>query len=219
MAGPSASYARCHDKVKHCNNAIANEGAGVKRLYCKTQWLGLAGALALATMQANAQPYAGASAGVAQQSTLCAAGAPCSNSKPALKLFAGYQWNSPWVGEVAYLRGISKFTASDSNATQMWFGSYQAQVLGASAGYNMSLGSVQWQARAGLAFVHAEFLSATLGVPNSRDSTVQPLLGLGLRHSLSPGLAFRADLDVTRSKAYTRSGSFSLLTVGLEQRF
>lgn len=191
----------------------------MKQQRCNIPSLRIACALLLAATQANAQPYAGAGLGVAQQSTLCAAAAPCSNSKPALKLFAGYQWDGPWVGEVAYLRGISKFTVSDSNATQMWFGSYQAQVLGASAGYNMSLGSVQWQARAGLAFVQAEFLSATLGVPNSRDSTVQPLLGLGLRHSLSPGLALRVDLDVTRSKAYTRSGSFSLLSVGLEQRF
>ena len=191
----------------------------MKRLYCKTRRLGLVGALGLAAMHANAQPYAGISAGAAQQSTLCAAGAPCSNSKPGLKLFAGYQWDGSWVGEVAYLRGISKFTASDNNATQVWFGSYQAQALGASAGYNMSLGSVQIQARAGLAFVNSEFLSATPGVPNSRDSTVQPLLGIGLRHTLSPGLAFRADLDVTRSKAYTRSGSLSLLTVGFEQRF
>lgn len=191
----------------------------MKQQRCNIPSLRIACALLLAATQANAQPYAGASAGAAQQSTLCASGAPCSNSKPGLKLFAGYQLESPWVAELAYLRPASKFTASDSNATQVWFGSYQAQALGASAGYNMSMGPLQWQVRAGLAFVQAEFLSATLGVPNSRDSTVQPLLGLGLRHSLSPGLALRVDLDVTRSKAYTRSGSFSLLSVGLEQRF
>jgi Outer membrane protein beta-barrel domain len=200
-------------------NAIPNEGAGVKLQQCNIFGLRIACALLLAASQANAQPYAGIGAGAAQQSTLCAAGAPCSNSKPGLKLFAGYQLDGPWVGELAYMRGISKFTASDSNATQVWFGSYQAQALGASAGYNFSLGPVQWQARAGLAFVQAEFLSATAGVPNSRDSTVQPLLGLGLRHSLSPSTALRFDLDVTRSKAYTRSGNFSLLTVGIEQRF
>lgn len=186
---------------------------------CNILGLSIAYAMLLAAPQAYAQPYAGAGVGVAQQSTLCAAAAPCSKSKPVLKLFAGYQLVGPWVGELTYLRGISKFTASDTNGVQTWFGSYQAQALGASAGYNMTMGSVQWQARAGLAFVQAEFLSATAGVPNSRDSTVQPLLGLGLRHSLSPGVALRVDFDVTRSKAYTRSGTFSLLTVGLEQRF
>ncbi len=200
-------------------NAMTHEGAGVKQQQCNTFGLHIACALLLAATQASAQPYVGASAGAAQQSTLCASGAPCSNSKPGLKLFAGYQLEGPWVAELAYLRPASKFTTSDSNATQVWFGSYQAQALGASAGYNMSMGPLQWQVRAGLAYVKADFVSATAGVPDARDSTVQPLLGLGLRHNLSSGTTLRVDLDITRSKAYTRSGNFSLLTLGIEQRF
>lgn len=187
-------------------------------IYAHPLRLGMA-ALLLACTQAQAQPYVGIGVGAAHQSTLCAAGAPCSDSKSGLKLLAGYRLGDTWSTELSYLRPASKFTASDSNATQVWHGSYSVQAVGVSAGYSFSTGPVQWQARAGLAHVHAAFGSATAGVPNSSANTLQPLLGLGLRYSIAPELTLRLDADITRSKAYTRSGSFSLLSVGIERRF
>lgn len=172
----------------------------------------------LFSIEAHAQPYAGIGFGGAKQDTVCVAGGPCSNSKPAVKLVAGYQFDQVWSGELTYLR-TGMFTASDSSAAQTWSGSYQAQVLGASAGYNFSVGDLQWQVRAGLAAVQADFVSATAGVPNSNASILQALLGFGLRHQVTPGLTLRLDLDATRSKAYTRSGNLSLFSIGLEQRF
>lgn len=190
----------------------------MNRRYLKDFLYLVAAACLLVAFEARAQFYAGVGAGVAQQSTICAAAGPCSNSKAGLKLLAGYQLDNTWAGELTYLR-FGHFTASDNNATQTWSGSYQAQVLGASAGYNFSAAGMQWQLRAGLASVKADFVSATAGIPNSNASTVQPLLGFGLRHQLSPSTTLRVDLDATRSKAYTRSGNLSFFSIGLEQRF
>ena len=173
--------------------------------------------------QAQAQPagqlFLGGGLGVANQALQCAANAPCETTRAGIKLMGGMHINADWSAELSYLRPASAFTASSTNGVQTWSGSYRVQALGASAGYRFEAGGLQWQARAGVARVQARFDSVTAGVPGSNSASFQPLLGVGLRYALSPGLALRVDADLTRSKTYAAAGRFSLLTAALEQSF
>lgn len=174
----------------------------------------------LTSTPALAQPYAGVGLGLAVQSVKCAAGALCRDNDGGIKVLAGYQVDDVWSAELAYMRPLRYFTASNSNGTQTWGGRYDVKVIGVSAGYSFATANGQkWQARLGLAQVHAAFGSTTAGVPNANANSVQPLLGFGTRKNIDPDLMVRLDVDVTRSKVFNSSDTFALISMALQQRF
>ncbi|MEQ1526479.1 MAG: outer membrane beta-barrel protein [Gallionella sp.] len=174
----------------------------------------------LISTPALAQPYAGVGLGLAVQSVKCAAGSSCRDNDGGVKLLAGYQVDTAWSAELAYMRPLRYFTTSDSNGAQTWGGRYDVKVVGVSTGYSFATENGQkWQARLGLAQVRASFASTTAGVSNASANSVQPLIGFGTRKNLNSDLMVRLDVDVTRSKVLNSSDIFGLVSMSLQQRF
>lgn len=173
----------------------------------------------LGAASAHAEAFAGASAGLSSQQLVCAANAPCDDKAGALRLSAGWRFNDRWSFEATWLRATPDFTASDSLGSLTWNGRVAMEAISASAAFDLRLGSLPLQLRAGVASVRGKFDSATAGVLDSSASEVRPILGLGLRQSFAGQWALRADFDVTEGQAYTRKGRFSVFTVGVERRF
>jgi|JI10StandDraft_1071094.scaffolds.fasta_scaffold372151_2 hypothetical protein len=168
---------------------------------------------------AQAEAFAAVSAGLSSQQLVCAAAAPCDDKASALRAAGGWRFNDRFSLEAAWLRGTPDFTASDSLASLTWNGRVAMESISASAAFDLKLGSLAMQFRAGVASVRGRFDSATTGVPDSSATEVRPILGIGLRQSFAEHWALRADLDVTEGQAYTRRGRFSVFTVGVERRF
>lgn len=167
----------------------------------------------------QAEAFAAASAGLSSQQLVCATAGPCDDKASAMRFAAGWRFNDRFSLEATWLRATPDFTASDSLASLTWNGRVAMESVSASLAFDLQLGSLPLQLRAGVASVRGEFDSATAGVPDSSATEVRPILGIGLRQSFAGQWALRADLDVTEGQAYTRKGRFSVFTVGVERRF
>jgi len=176
-------------------------------------------ALPLVPSKACAEPYIGASLGIADQQLICAAGAPCDRRAPTGRLTAGWHFSERFGAELAWSGNLSDFTASDSLANLTWQGSFRVQALSASASWTLDAGPLDLQLRAGVASVRGVFHSRTAGVTDSKDTRTRPLFGAGLRRSFNEHWTLRADADLTDGQAFTRKGHHTTFTVGIERRF
>jgi hypothetical protein len=175
--------------------------------------------LLLASPTSHAEPYVGASLGLARQQLICAPGAPCEEESPAGRVFGGWRFNDRFGAELAWSTGLSDFTASDSLANLTWYGAFSVETFSLSATWNFELADLDLQLRAGVASVRGEFDSLSPGVPDSKATKTRPVLGFGLRQPIDAHWTLRADVDLTEGQAYTRKGRYTSLTVGIERRF
>ena len=108
----------------------------------------------LGAASAHAEAFAGASAGLSSQQLVCAANAPCDDKAGALRLSAGWRFNDRWSFEATWLRATPDFTASDSLGSLTWNGRVAMEAISASAAFDLRLGSLPLQLRAGVARRH-----------------------------------------------------------------
>ena len=149
----------------------------------------------------------GLTLGPANGRTDCIDGLPCSHGGSFAKLSAGYHPAGGLELDASYFHaGTFKGRDQTSDGT-VYGGDFKTDAFGLTAGYGWRF-SPGWRlsGRAGAAILRAHFdydapFSGSVG-----KTTLQPLLGVGLVHAVTPALSVGVDYDETRFKVHASHG-------------
>ena len=170
----------------------------------------------LAAAAASAAPAAnfslGASAGVDQGRVDCVASFPCERRSADLKLFVGYALNEAVELRALYFNA-GRFKGGGTAPAGLQFGGgFKVSGIGITAGYRWDIVPL-WSvaAQAGLASVTTRFEHANPVWRSVSQTTVQPLVGVGLAYAVTPALRLGIDFDASRFKVHTTRGPLHML--------
>jgi Outer membrane protein beta-barrel domain len=162
----------------------------------------------------------GASAGVDQGRVVCVTSFACDRRSANLKLFVGYRLNDAVEVRAVYLNA-GRFKGGGTSAAGIEFGGdFKVGGFGLTAGYRWAVAPL-WSvsAHAGLASVRTRFEHANPVWGSASQTTLQPLLGVGLAYAVTPALRLGIDGDTTRFKVHTTRGPLRLLGLSAQLSF
>ena len=131
----------------------------------------------------------------------CVASFPCDRGRAGWKLFAGYQLSGA-VDLQAVWFDAGRFKGGDTTPLGTEFGgTFKVGGFGLTGGYRWDFApSWSLSGRAGIAVMRTRFDYANAAFGSARETTAQPLLGLGLAHAITPSLHLSLDYNVTASR-------------------
>lgn len=184
------------------------------------RWLA-AGLLATAGL-AQAQPYAGVSAGQSQFRIDCAGTTSCDDSGVGYKAFVGYGVNENVAVEAAWYRqGKARFTATDAT-----LGDLSADVRGEAIGvYGLFIAPYGKQfslfGKLGLVSTRTELetSSTVAGSASRRERHANIGWGIGGQYHLTDTLGLRFEYERTRVEFLDRKQDVDMVTAGLVLSF
>jgi len=162
----------------------------------------------------------GLAAGIDNGKVDCVASAPCDHSSNFFKANLRYRLGDAADAQLT-LFNAGRFKGGDTTPLGTEFGgTFKVSGVAASAGYRWDL-APQWslRAHAGLASVRTRFDYINPVWGSASQTTVQPLVGLGLGYALSPTVQLGVDADLTRFKVHTRRGPLRLVGVAAQFSF
>lgn len=160
----------------------------------------------------------GLSAGLDTGRVDCVASAPCDHRSTHVKATAAYRLSGPFDVQLS-LFDAGRFKGGDTTPLGTEFGgTFKVSGVGLSAGYRWEL-SPLWSLRGhvGLASVRTRFDYINPAWGSVSQSTVQPLVGLGVAYAVTPALRLGLDVDLTRFKVHTTRGPVRMF--GLAAQF
>ena len=199
---------------------LENSPLGTRAL--RASRCGLLGAAVLiAASPASAADYTLAlAAGTDSGKVDCVAGFACEHSSTHFKLALGYQVDAAIDVQAALFDG-GRFQGGDTTPLGTAFGgTFKASGIALTVGYRWQL-APDWSlvARAGLASVRTRFDYANAVWGSASQTTVQPVVGLGLAYALTPALRLGLDLDLTRIKVHTTHGPLRMVGLATQYSF
>ena len=185
---------------------------------CAARSLLVAAALLASTAAAAADFSVGLGSGLDQGKVDCVASFACDRSSSYAKFYGGYQVTEAIDVQLVYF-GAGRFKGGDTTPLGTQFGgTFKVNGFGVTAGYRWEF-APSWSAfaYAGLASVRTRFDYASEATGSVSQTTIQPLLGLGLAFAITPSTRLGLDYVDTRMKVHTTRGSLRML--GLAAQF
>ena len=187
---------------------------------CAARSLLVAAALLASTAAAAADFSVGLGSGLDQGKVDCVASFACDRSSSYAKFYGGYQVTEAIDVQLVYF-GAGRFKGGDTTPLGTEFGgTFKVSGLGATGGYRWDF-APSWSltARAGLASVRTRFDYTNTVWGSVSQTTIQPLLGLGVAYAITPTVRVGLDYDVTRLKVYKTRGSLQMLGAAVQFSF
>jgi hypothetical protein len=174
----------------------------------------IAAALAVAATGSFAQYYAQGAVGQGNTGNVdCANTTKCEKSSTGNKFLVGYELGNGWAVEGLM---INYGKTARSNATQN--DALKTTGLGIGAAYSSKFND-DWNGRIGLSLnKNKADYSGNIAAASNTTST-QANLGLGLGYKLSNAISIIAEYDTSTSKIVNKTGSVSLMSIGLRASF
>ena len=187
---------------------------------CGARGLLVAAALLASTAAAAADFSVGLGSGLDRGKVDCVASFACDHSSSYAKFYGGYQLTEAIDVQLAYF-GAGRFKGGDTTPLGTQFGgTFKVNGFAVTGGYRWDF-APSWSltARAGLASVRTRFDYANTVWGSASQTTIQPLLGLGVAYAITPTVRVGLDYDVTRLKVYKTRGSLQMLGAAVQFSF
>ena len=173
-----------------------------------------------AAAAAAADMSVGLAVGIDNGRVDCVVSAPCDHRSNSFKANLRYRVGAAADVELS-LFNVGRFEGGGTTPLGTEFGgTFKVSGVALSAGYRWDL-APRWslRAHAGLASVRTSFDYINPVWGRASQTTVQPVVGVGLAYALSPTVSVGVDADLTRLKVHTRRGPVRVLGASMQFSF